>query len=306
MKPIVVVGSINMDLVAGVQKRPRPGETITGQSFAEVPGGKGANQAVAAARLGAEVRMIGRVGADSFGQTLQRTLQTDRIDLTGVDIDGEQPSGIALITVDGTGENSIIVIPGANGTLTAEIVERHASIIRSAGTLLVQLEVPLDAVTRALEIAHASGVRTVLNPAPAAELPESIYPLVDLLIPNETELEYLTGIAATSDASLQQAANLLRNRGVKTVVVTLGRQGSIAFSEDKVIRQPIYDAPRIDTTAAGDSFIAGLCVSLGEGHTLSRSLQFATKVAALTVSKAGAQSSLPTRAAVLAAYPDER
>ncbi|MEU6868829.1 ribokinase [Streptomyces sp. NPDC046876] len=295
MTAIAVLGSTNMDLVAYVPKAPRLGETVTGREFRTVPGGKGANQAVAAARCGAEVVMIGAVGADEFGVRLRSALTSAGVDTGGLrTVEGS--SGTAHITVDDEGGNSIVVIPGANALVTGLEAGDDAR-IAAAGTLLLQLEVPLSGVTAAARTARAHGVRTVLTPAPARPLPGDLLASVDLLVPNEHEAAALTGLTDPRQA----AAALLEQ--VPEVVVTLGAAGVLYAARG---RDPYtVAAPRVravDSTAAGDTFVGALAVALGEGRPVREALEWAAAAAALSVQRPGAQDSMPGRAETDAAY----
>jgi ribokinase len=290
---IAVVGSLNMDLVTWTERRPQPGETLLGQSFAMFVGGKGLNQAIAAARLGAQVRMIGRIGRDDFGARLARTLEANQIDTRYVTQDNQAGSGIATIVVDGTGDNTIIVVSGANWRLSAVNVEQAADAITSADALVMQLESPLDAVIRAAEIAHAAGVRVLLNPAPARPLPDTLLRLVDILTPNETEARLLTGVEIADDQSAEQAARELLARDVGATVLTLGSRGALLVDREHVVRVPGYHVPVVDTTAAGDAFCGALAVQLARGRTLDQAVQFANAAGALATTVAGAEPAMP-------------
>lgn len=288
MTSIVVLGSTNMDLVAFVPKAPARGETVTGREFRTIPGGKGANQAVAAARAGADVSMIGAVGADDFGARLRAALEG-----SGVDTDllrtAEGPSGTAHIVVDDEGGNAIVVVPGANGTVTS-LDHGDEALIATADALLLQLELPLSVVTEGATTARRLGVRTVLTPAPAQPLPPELLAVTDLLVPNEHEAAALTGIADPHAA----AAALLTL--VPEVVITLGAAGSLHAARDS---EPFaVAAPRVravDTTAAGDTFVGALAVALGEGRAVREALAWASSAAALSVQREGASSSMPYR-----------
>ncbi|MER7823709.1 ribokinase [Streptomyces sp. NPDC096097] len=289
MTAIAVLGSTNMDLVAYVPKAPRLGETVTGRAFRTVPGGKGANQAVAAARCGGEVVMIGAVGADEFGVRLRSALTAARVDTAALrTVEGS--SGTAHITVDDEGGNSIIVIPGANAAVTGLEAGDEAR-IAAAGSLLLQLELPLSAVLAGARAARAHGVRTVLTPAPAQPLPAELLAATDLLVPNEHEAAALTGLTDP----LQAAEALLAE--VPEVVITLGAAGALYAARGA---EPLtVPAPRVramDTTAAGDTFVGALAVALGEGRRMPDALRWASAAAALSVQRPGAQDSMPTRA----------
>ncbi|MBV6716923.1 ribokinase [Paenibacillus chitinolyticus] len=301
---IAVAGSINMDLVVTAERLPVPGETVMGRQFRMIPGGKGANQAVAAVRLGAQVSMIGCVGGDTFGAQMLEGLRGEGIDTAFVATAEETSSGVALIQVQGGGDNSIVVVPGANAALTPERVSQAEEAIRGADVLLVQLEIPLESVRRAVEIAHRHGVKVILDPAPAAELPLSLLRQIDLITPNETEALILTGGAAdaSTDASAQDGRTVsesirqLKERtGGAGVVVTCGGKGVLYDLDGKQGAHPAYRVDAADTTAAGDSFNAGLAVRWSEGAPLEEAVRFASKVGALTVTRFGAQASLPAR-----------
>jgi ribokinase len=299
MSQIVVLGSLNMDLVVQAKRLPVGGETILGEAFHEIAGGKGANQAVAMARLGASVKMIGRVGKDGFGNTLMSTLNKDGIDTTGIKtIDGIS-TGVALITLQSSGENSIIVVPGANGKLMPEDLEEVKEDIMQAETFVTQLETPIQTVKAALKIAKKGGAFTILNPAPAQFLDQEILENVDLLTPNETELALLSGLPTTNLEEVTLAAKALMKQGVKTLVVTLGSEGALYLNvAGAVVKQDAFKVVPVDTTAAGDSFTGGLAVALTNDKAIEEALVFASQVGALTVQKLGAQSSLPYLAEV--------
>ena len=294
---IVVVGSINMDLVARMARLPRPGETVHGDDFQTIPGGKGANQAVAAARLGARVTMIGRVGDDSFGETLRRSLEEHGVSTEHVLVTKGCSSGVALIGVEATGANSITIVAGANGRLTPHDVELRAEVIAAADVLIVQLETPLDTVATAIRLAREAGVRTILDPAPAPSGPLSAELLaVDILSPNQSEAESLTGVAVHDVASARTAARRLRDLGAKAVVLKLGELG--AFVLDEAGREelvPARAASVVDTTAAGDAFTAGLAVALAEGRSLPDAARFGCAAGTLACMKLGAQPAMPSR-----------
>ena len=297
MQNILVVGSINMDLVTTTTKVPQMGETLFGTSFKQVAGGKGANQAVAIARLNAPVSMIGAVGDDLFGTSLLGGLQNDRVQCDAVQTTSHSASGIASITVC-DGDNSIIVTPGANFALTPEHIVQQKALYEQASIVVHQLETPLATVAASLELAHSLGKTTILNPAPAQKLSAQILANCDYLIPNETELQELTGLPTTTDQEVEVAAHVLISQGVKQLIVTLGSRGALYISTTDTIKYEAHKVAAIDTTAAGDSFIGGFSVALSEGKSVSEALDFARSVSALTVSAEGAQTSLPTRNAV--------
>jgi ribokinase len=295
---VTVVGSLNMDLVIRAPRIPVPGETIIGGEFHTVPGGKGANQAVAAARLGAQVSMVGRIGQDAFGQALLRNLAVDGIDHTHVTEDREAATGVALIVVEDAGENSIVVASGANMRLSPVDVEMAEAAIASASALLLQLESPLETVIRAAEVAHMHRVPTILNPAPARPLPGRLLALVDVLIPNESETALLSEMDTKDLTETAAAAQKLRERGVGTVVLTLGEQGALLAGDDAPEIFPALDVTPVDTTAAGDAFVAGLAVALAEGKPMAEAVRWGNAAGALAVTTLGAQPSLPTRQAL--------
>lgn len=290
---VVVVGSANMDMVARVARLPKPGETVLGTEFQSVPGGKGANQAVAAARLGAVVTFVACVGADALGDSLALGLEAEGIHTRYVVRDPDAPTGVALITVDeATGENVIVVASGANAKLSVGLVEMAADAIRTADVLVCQLESPLETVTAALKLAREAGKATILNPAPSQALTDELLSLVSVLTPNETEVALLMGDAR----AMPEAAGTLRARGVGQVAVTLGAAGVLLVTEDGETRLPGRPVAQVvDTTAAGDCFTGALAVALGEGKSLDAAAAFANAAAALSVTKAGAQPSLPSR-----------
>jgi ribokinase len=289
---IVVVGSSNTDMVVRVPHLPAPGETVLGGSFLMAAGGKGANQAVAAARLGAQVKLVAGVGQDVFGEAALLGLEREGIDTQHISVDLETASGVALITVDDTGENSIAVAPGANRRLSPTDVQRAQAAILDADVLLLQLEVPLETVQMAAELAHQAGVRVILNPAPApgSPLPPALLACVDVLTPNEKEAGDLTG----APDSLGQAARRLLDMGVETVVITLGARGALIATPEGQQTVPGFPVEAVDTTAAGDAFNGGLAAALAEGRPLAEAVRFANACGALAATRLGAQPSLPT------------
>ena len=291
---IAVVGSLNMDLVVRVPHMPIHGETVIGSDFRTIPGGKGANQAVAAARLGAEVTMIGRVGDDDFGRAQLRNLGELAIDTTHVTVDPEAATGIALITLDASGQNSIVLAPGANMRLTEEDINAAQGAIIQSDVLVLQLESPLEVVAYAIDIAHAEGVKVILNPAPAQPLPKETLARLDYLIPNESETALLTGIEVADVNSAKEAAERLREEGVGTVILTLGARGAFSVSAEESVHVPGYNVEVVDTTAAGDAFVGGLAMALAQGQNLAKAVRYANAAGALAVTRLGAQPSLPT------------
>lgn len=296
---ITVVGSLNMDLVARSPRIPQPGETIIGGALLTMPGGKGANQAVAAARLGAATAMVGKVGQDAFAAPLLQNLAEVSVDHTFVQQDAATATGAALIVVDDAGENSIVVTPGANHQLTPADIEAAETVITTAKVLLLQLEVPLDAVVKAAQMARSNGVTVILNPAPAQVLPPELLNTVDILIPNETETELLTGLPVSSQTEAELAAAKLREQGVPTVIITLGARGALLIDGNQSILIPPFNVTPVDTTAAGDAFVGGFAVALTEGQPLPQAVRWGNAAGALAATKLGAQPSLPHRAALL-------
>lgn len=296
MGRVVVVGSLNMDLIVSSPRIPVVGETILGNVFRTAPGGKGANQAVAAARLGAQVGMVGCLGVDSFAADLQDSLEESGVDLTHVRRDLQTSSGVALITVDEAGQNSIVVVPGANYALNAQDVQNAEALFKGAQVLLLQLEIPLDAVQRAAELARAHGVKVVLNPAPARPLPAELLEKVDLLVPNETESELLTEMPVKSQADASAAARKLQEMGAAAVILTLGEKGALLADKDGERLFPAFPVKAVDTTAAGDAFLGGLAAALSEGKMLDEAVRWGNAAGALAATRMGAQPSLPQRA----------
>ena len=300
---IVVVGSLNMDFVVTVDHLPAAGETVLGRDFQMIPGGKGANQACAAGRLGAPAvatRMVGRVGCDVFADHLKASLAAAGVDVSAVHATRAQPTGVALIWVDRNGQNSIVVASGANHALAAADLNGYRSSFRGAALALFQLETPLDAVTAALAMAREESARTVLDPAPAQSLPRDLLQLVDILTPNESEACILLGrqMGRVSQAEAPALAEDLRKLGPKTVILKLGEQGCCYVDGDSIIRSPAFKVTAKDTTAAGDTFNAGLAVALAEGKEIEEALRFANAAAAISVTRLGAQASIPSRAEV--------
>jgi ribokinase len=293
---VCVIGSTNVDLIVRVEHLPRLGETIVGHDFSICFGGKGANQAVAAARLGAEVDFISRVGNDVFGTQALENLRRHGVATAGVSVDGERPTGVASIAVDAAAQNAIVVAPGANLGLTPAIVRAAADVIRAADVVVCQLEVPLESVLEALQIARAAGVRTILNPAPALPQLDDLWPLTDLAVPNETELAALTGASPRTTQDIAAAATCLQRQGVRDVVVTLGARGALIVNPVEVLPPP--PLPAVDSTGAGDAFIGALAVFLVEGLTLREAVRRANAAAALSVTRLGTQTAQPTRAEV--------
>jgi ribokinase len=294
---IVVVGSINMDLVVRMPRIPRPGETLLEGNFKMFPGGKGANQAVAAARLGAHVTMIGCVGSDSFGQEMQAALAREGIDTTHILTDPDEATGVALIQVDAQGQNSIAVASGANFRLTSADVEKAMQTIGEFDALVMPLETPLDTIYAAARIASNKGAKIILNPAPAKVLDKDLLELVDVLVPNEYEIGLLAGIQMQSASEIYDAAHTLLSLGANNLMVTMGSKGAILFNEKTIQGMiiPTYPVQVVDTTAAGDCFVGALAVAICEEEPLLVAAEFASAAAALSVTRVGAQPSLPYR-----------
>ncbi|MBG0787809.1 MAG: ribokinase [Anaerolineaceae bacterium] len=293
MAKVLVVGSINMDLVVRVPHSPRPGETVLGGDFETFPGGKGANQAVAAARMGGEVSMVGRVGSDNFGDTLIQGLVEDKIRTTYVIKDTDTPTGIAMIAVAANGENLIVVASGANYKVTEEDVTNARDIMRDTDLLLLQLECPMEVVTAAVDLAKAYDIPVVLNPAPAQPLSQSLLANVDILTPNETELMMLA-----EEDTVDKAVEKVLSWGTKNLVVTLGANGARVVTEGVDKHIPAHEITAVDTTAAGDAFNGALAVAYAEGKSLLEAVEYGMAAGALAATRRGAQPSLPTRDAV--------
>lgn len=298
MNKLVVLGSVNADHVLQVPSFPRPGETLHGKGYAVIPGGKGANQAVAAARLGADVAFIACVGDDSFGINIREAFKSDGMNIEAVMIEKNTPTGIAMIQVSATGENSICISGEANNHLTPERIQPFSSLIGGAEMLLMQLETPIATIQAAAEIAKSAGTLVVLNPAPAQPLSDELLKLVDIITPNETEAEQLTGIQVKDMACAQQAARLLHNKGIKIVMVTLGSEGVWLSQAGNGQQIKGFCVKAVDTTAAGDTFNGALLTRLLEKATMEESIRFAHAAAAITVTGKGAQTSIPYRQAV--------
>jgi ribokinase len=292
---VLVVGSANLDYTVAVARLPAPGETVSEGMLLVNHGGKGANQAVAARRLGAEVRLIACVGADAAGRAIQATLAGEGIDASGVRAKDDVATGTALIVVDAAGRNQIAVAPGANRTLRIEELCSDRDAFGWAQVVLCQLETPMATVAAALEEARRCGAVTMLNPAPVPTTPLDVWPLVDYLTPNRGEAERLSGVPATDAEGLAAGAQRLVANGVGTVVVTLGEDGALACDSRGTSTVPGFSVPAVDTTAAGDAFNGALAVALAEGRALADAVRFANAAGALTCTRRGAQASLPTR-----------
>lgn len=293
---ICVVGSSNIDLVSRVPRLPKLGETIVGHSFHLGYGGKGANQAVMAAKLGARVTMVTKLGRDVFGGGTLKNYRDHGIGTTFVLFDESTASGVAPIFVDDHAQNFIVIVPGANNRLSPADAQSAAEAIRAADLLVCQLEIPLETTLEAFRIARAANVRTILNPAPATALPDELLQLTDICVPNETETELLTGLSAQSANEAERAARQLLARGVRVMILTLGERGALVVDENSAEPLPPLTVNAVDPTGAGDAFIGSLAVFLGEGLSLCDAVRRANAIAALSVTKIGTQSSFPNRA----------
>lgn len=296
-KKILVIGSSNTDMTVKTDKLPAPGETVLGGVFTMGNGGKGANQAVAAKRLGGDVTFVCKVGKDLFGENSSESYSREGLDISHI-LYSEKPSGVALINVDANAENSISVASGANMDFSVEDIRKIEDVIREAGILLLQLEIPVETVLEAARIASESGTFVILNPAPACTLPSEIYRYVSLVIPNETEVSQMSGVQVTDCATAEEAAGRLRLQGAGNVIITLGSKGSLICGNDGVTHIPSRKVDAIDTTAAGDTFCGALCVALAEGKDLVQAVRFATVASSIAVTRSGAQESVPKRAEV--------
>lgn len=292
---IVVIGSSNTDMVVKASHLPVPGETIIGGNFFMNAGGKGANQAVAAAKLGGNICFIAKVGDDIFGKQATESFKREGIDTSAVMVDANLPSGVALITVDDKAENCIVVAPGANAALSVSDLTKFKSTIESATIVLMQLETPVETIAYATNVAAAKEIKVVLNPAPACALPDDLLKNISIITPNEKEAEMLTGIPVTDIASAEKAAIALKEKGIETIVITMGAKGALIFDDNKfeVVKTPVVKA--IDTTAAGDVFNGALVVALSEGKKKNEAVSFACRAASISVTRLGAQASAPYR-----------
>jgi ribokinase len=304
---VLVIGSLNADLVVRAPYFPKPGETISGDDLQIIPGGKGANQAVAAARQGASVAMLGRVGSDSFGPFLLDSLKSNQVDVAHVQVD-DSATGTATIIVDGNGQNSIVLSAGANGKVSPADVDSASALaqppVGSPKLILFQLEIPIPTVLYAAQRARQNGSRVILNPAPAKPIPDELISLADFIIPNETELSLLTGMEVKDIPSAEKAAKVLLTRGAKNVIITMGNKGALVVSGTQVTQVNTYQVEVVDTTAAGDAFIGGFASALLRGLELEEAVKYANACGALATTKFGAQPSLPTKDEVEAFLKD--
>lgn len=304
MAEVVVVGSINMDVITRVERLPIPGETVTARASVTGPGGKGANQVVAAARLGVSAAMVGRVGTDTYGSELISNLMVQGVDVSGVLHTERISTGTAFITVDSLGMNTIVVVKGANGAVTPADVEAQSEVIRSCRILITQLEIPLESARVALELGRAAGAVTILNPAPGLRLESGMLGLADFVIPNESEAEILSGTRVVDERTAMNAARRIRSAGAKNVLITLGALGSLYVGTSAAAAEegryfPPFRVNSVDSTAAGDAFVAGFAVEYMHSHNVESAARFASAAGALATTVVGAQSSLPMAADVL-------
>ncbi len=293
---VVVFGSINMDLVARTPRLPAPAETIMGREFFTAPGGKGANQAVAVARLNCDTKMVGRVGSDAFGPELRQNLAQAGVDTTPILTDSETSSGVAIIAVDDSAQNNIIIIPGANGRVNHTDVDRLGQYLENTTLLLLQLEVPLMAVQAAATLARQKNVTVILDPAPARDLPSTLYPLIDVITPNEVEAAQLVGFPVKTKEDGLKAAQTLLERGVKTAIVKMGALGVVYATATETGFLPAFTIKAVDTTAAGDAFNGGLAAALVQGLPLPEAVRWGAAAGALSATKTGAQPSMAAKA----------
>jgi len=295
---IVVIGSTNTDMVIKTGNLPAPGETILGGEFFMNPGGKGANQAVATSRLGGDVTFIAKTGNDIFGEQSIENLRREGVNTGNMIVDPENPSGVALITIDSKAENCIVVAPGSNMTLKPKDIEKAIEQIRVAEIILLQLEIPIETVEYAAQIASRNNIKVILNPAPAQKLSNSILKKIHILTPNETETEILTGVKVMNANTAEKAAKILNKKGVEIVIITMGASGAFIHTDSLSELIPAPEVKAVDTTAAGDTFNGALAVAVSEGFSIREAVQFANKAASIAVTRLGAQASTPYRSEV--------
>lgn len=295
MKKIIVIGSLNMDSVIETMVIPKAGETVAGKSLVHVPGGKGANQAYALGKLGGDVSMIGALGNDAFGKELKKNLETVNVDTSGIELLEDEISGQAFVFVDKKGENSIISISGTNGLVSKKMIEKNKKIIEYSDIVIMQMEIPAEVVEYAKEIAKGMGKMVIIDPSPVVEgLPDSFWRGVDYIKPNEIEFEMLTGHTVNTEEELSCGARKMLSKGIKGVIVTLGKKGCWLVTADVQKFFPAKKVKAIDTTAAGDSFMAGFALAISQGMSLDKAIRFGQKVSAIAVTRRGAQTSIPT------------
>lgn len=294
MKKICVIGSINTDLVVRVDQFPKPGETIIGQSFAAYPGGKGANQAVAASRLGADVLMVGKLGDDAYGEKYLEVFKENQVGFQAVGIERGVSSGFAVIAVNQRGENNIVIIPGANGQVDLTYIDQKWQEILEYDIFMIQLEIPIDTVWATIKRLKSHGKIIILDPAPALKIPQELFSYIDFITPNETEMQIISGREIRDTASLQEAAMSLIDQGVHGVIAKMGKNGAYVVTGETMFHVAGFEVDTIDTTAAGDSFNAGFAVALSQGRDLRECVLFANGVGALATTGLGAQSAMPT------------
>ena len=292
---VIVYGSINTDLIAYTPVLPRKGETLLGNSYLMALGGKGANQAVSAAKLGAEVNMVGHVGNDTFGTQVINQLDSYGVDISAVEVVSDQGSGLAVISVDENGDNTIIVLSGANMEFDQCDIDRTEMLFDDAEVLLLQLEVPVEADLAIARAAHKRGIKVVLDPAPAAPLPDDLYDVIDVITPNEVEIEMMVGIRPDSREDITEAATILQSRGVNTVIVTLGSEGVFCLSGSRSIFIPSFEVNAIDSVGSGDAFNGGLAVAISEGKDIEEALIWGSAAGALSTTRSGAAGAMPNR-----------
>ena len=292
---IIVLGSINMDLVVHAPRLPKPGETLTGSSFHTTPGGKGANQAVACARLGVKTQMIGRVGGDVFSSALRKNLSDNGVDVSGIALEEQLPSGVALIAIDEKGENNIIIIPGANGAVGNQELKTLENMLPKAKVLLLQLEIPIEIVIEAAKSAHTRGLTVILDPAPARQLPADLFPYVDILTPNTTEAAFLAGFPVDDTQNAEKAARTLRQQGTDQVIIKMGDLGAYVQNQVGGLFYPAIPVEAIDTVAAGDAFNGALAAALSENLPFEEAMHWAIAAGAIAVTRSGAQTAMPNR-----------
>ena len=309
MNNICILGSLNMDLVMNVDKMVVVGETILAKSFKKISGGKGANQAVAASRLGAKVSMIGKLGNDDNGHEIYKCLQSDNVNTQNILQDNVNPTGMAIISVNAEGNNSIVVVSGSNMNITKEDIQKCSETIINSEIIVAQFETPVESTIEAFKIAKKNGVMTVLNPAPASKICDELMSLTDIIVPNETEAKSITNIEVENEETAKKAAEIFLDKGVRYVIITLGDKGAVLISKDQSILIPAYKVKAVDTTAAGDGFIGALVSNLNISkedsdmfNALKEAIKFANKVSSLIVQSLGAQTSLPTMDDVMKSF----